>query len=151
MIHSLNHLAFVGAVVAFAGAIGTGTAQAADVVVVNKYTCHADGGTFAVAAGVRQCTKVITYTESLGVTRTEGLPESDEQLGTVRYAGEEESFVTIRYTTVTAQRGNEEPTMSGGDEVLSSWRVRTCTLHYSGGSAAVDNSECDSRGLFSNT
>ena len=151
MIHSLRHFAFVGAVVAFAGAIGTGTAQAADVAVVNKYTCHADGGTFAVAAGVRQCTKVITYTESLGVTRTEGLPEFDEQLGTVHYVGEEESFVKIRYTTVTTQRGNETPTMTGGDEVLSSWRVRTCTLNYSGGSATVDNSECDSRGLFPHT
>lgn len=146
MTRRLSRLALVGAAVSSLVLNGMGIAQAAER--ITKQSCEAAGGTFAVKDGYRECTKVITYTESLGITRYRGPDEADEQLGTVYYVGETEYFIVIRYTTVTRQRGNETPSLTGGDEILDSWTEERCYLNYSGGAVLVDNSDCESRGLF---
>jgi hypothetical protein len=146
MTRRLSRVALVGAAVTSLVLTGMGIAQAAEL--ITKQSCEADGGTFAVKDGYRQCTKVITYTESLGISPSRGPDETDEQLGTVYYVGETEYFIVIRYTTVTRQRGNETPSLTGGDEILDSWTEERCYLNYSGGAVLVDNSECQSRGLF---
>ena len=64
------------------------------------------------------------------------------------YRGELEQFITIRYMTVTKQRGNETPAMTGGDEILASWDEKRCYLVEGDVETLVDNDECESRGLF---
>ena len=130
----LGCLAIVGAAATSVVLSGMGPAQAVEL--LTKSSCQAEGGTFAVKGGYRQCTKVVTYDESLGVNRNEGADG---------YVGEVEYFVTIRYTTVERQRSIETPSFTGGDEILASWTEKRCYLN----SNLVDNAECESRGLFS--
>jgi hypothetical protein len=133
MTRRFGRLALVGAAATSVIVTGMGPAQAAEL--ITKRSCRAEGGTFAVVDGYRQCTKVVTYDESLGVNRIEG---------TDGYVGETEPFITIRYTTVERQRGAETPSLTGGDEILASWTEYRCYLD----SILVDNAECESRGLF---
>lgn len=133
MTRCLGRLALVGAAATSVIVAGIGPAQAAEL--ITRRSCQAQGGTFAVMDGYRQCTKVVTYDESLGVNPTEG---------TDGYVGEVEYFVRIRYTTVERQRGAETPSFTGGDEILASWTEKRCYLD----STLVDNAECESRGLF---
>ncbi|WP_225754252.1 hypothetical protein [Actinotalea sp. Marseille-Q4924] len=137
----LVRLALVGATSTALLVSGAGPAGAADH--ISRNTCLADGGTFSTDKGYRICTVVITYDESLGV-----FSYRDPEEGTVFYRGELEQFITIRYTTVTTQRGNEEPSMTGGDEILDEWDEERCYFVEGATETLVDNSECESRGLL---
>jgi hypothetical protein len=141
VIGRLARCALVGAVTTSFLLTGTGAAEATER--ITKRTCRADGGTFSTTGGYRECTQVVTYDDSLGVSS-----DRDPDVGADYYRGEVESFVTIQYTTVTRQRGNETPAMTGADEILASWTEERCYLGMGGTEAVVDNQECEKRGLL---
>jgi hypothetical protein len=143
---SLRQLAVVTTAATSVVLAAAGYAQAAEL--ITKQSCRDDGGTYAVKNGYRTCTVVTVYDESLGLDWAYGPYETDGQERTVRYVGETEPFITIRYTQVFRQRGNETPAMTGGDEILNSWTEERCYAEYEDGRVLVDNSECESRGLL---
>jgi hypothetical protein len=110
---------------------------------ITRRSCQADGGTFAVVNGYRQCTKVITYDESLGITRNQATAEDG-----VVYVGEVEDFITIRFTTVTRQRGSETPTTTGADEILADWTEQRCYRYEGANLVSAPEGECASLSLF---
>jgi hypothetical protein len=158
MTRRLCRLALVGATVSSVVLAGAEAAQAAEQ--LTKESCKAleDDPTspnpisikakFTIRDGTRTCTVVEVYDESLGIDPRPGPEETDAQGNTVRYVGEVEDFIRIRYTRVFTQQGDEDWSMTGADKILRDWTVERCYLYSGDSRVQVDNSECESRGLL---